>query len=167
MIIAETWVDVAGGAFINDGFFHQSHSDTKDHSADHLAAGGFGIDDFARAVNAEAAGNLNARAKQRLSLEKGWLNWARVKGKTENDLMKLPFKKIFAFRIGFLKPDKDAKNTVKLYNYLGWLYPLVRKFSNKYASTLEEVGRAMINSVTKSYEKQILEVSDIIELSKR
>jgi uncharacterized protein YbjT (DUF2867 family) len=83
------------------------------------------------------------------STEKGSLAWARVKGKTENDLIKLPFKRIFAFRIGFLKPNKDFKNTVKLYNYVGWLYPIVRRFSNKYASTLEEVGKAMINSVRK------------------
>jgi len=81
--------------------------------------------------------------------------------------MKLSFEKVFAFRIGFLKPNKDFKNTGKLYKYVGWLYPVVRKFSNKYASTLEEVGRAMIKGVTKGYEKQILEVSDIIELSKR
>lgn len=101
------------------------------------------------------------------STETGWLNWARVKGKTENDLIKLPFKKVFAFRIGFLKPEKDFKNTVNLYNYLGWLYPLVRAVSNKYASTLGEVGRAMINGATKGYEKQILEVEDIIELARR
>jgi uncharacterized protein YbjT (DUF2867 family) len=101
------------------------------------------------------------------STEKSRLAWARVKGKTENELMKLPFKRVFAFRIGFLKPNKNFKNTGKLYKYLGWLYPLARKFSNKYASTLEEVGQAMISSVTKDYEKQILEVSDIIELSKR
>lgn len=101
------------------------------------------------------------------SSEKGRLNWARVKGKTENDLMKLAFKKVFAFRIGFVKPEKNFKNTVNLYNYFGWLYPIVRAVSNKYASTLEEVGKAMINTVTKGYEKNILEVSDIIELSKR
>jgi uncharacterized protein YbjT (DUF2867 family) len=101
------------------------------------------------------------------STETGRLNWTRVKGKTENDLMKLPFKKVFAFRIGFVKPEKDFKNTVNLYNYLGWLYPIVRAVSSNFASTLAEVGRAMINSVTKGYEKQVLEVADIIELSKR
>lgn len=78
-----------------------------------------------------------------------------------------PSKKVFAFRIGFVKPEKDFKNTVNLYNYLGWLYPIARAVSNNYASTLEEVGKAMINSVKKGYEKQILEVSDIINLSKR
>ena len=100
------------------------------------------------------------------STEKGRLAWARIKGKTENDLMKLPFKRVFAFRIGFLKPEKKFKNTLKLYKYFGWLYPLVRAVSNNYASTLAEVGRAMINAASKGYEKQVLEVEDIVELSK-
>jgi hypothetical protein len=101
------------------------------------------------------------------STETGRLAWTRVKGKTENDLMKLPFKRVFAFRIGMLKPEKNFKNTVNLYNYLGWLYPIARAISSNFASTLEEVGKAMINSATKGYEKNILEVSDIIELSNR
>ena len=101
------------------------------------------------------------------SSEKGRLAWARIKGKTENDLMKLPFKRAFAFRIGFLKPEKEFKNTLGLYKFVGWLYPLVRAVSNKYASTLAEVGRAMINCASIGYEKQVLEVEDIIELSKR
>lgn len=99
------------------------------------------------------------------STEKGRLHWARVKGKTENDLMKLPFKKAFAFRIGFVKPSEGAKNVLAGYKYIGWLYPLIRAVSNNYASTLAEVGEAMIKSVTKGGEKQILEVEDIIKLS--
>jgi uncharacterized protein YbjT (DUF2867 family) len=99
------------------------------------------------------------------STEKGRLAWARVKGKTENDLMKLPFKRVFAFRIGILKPEKEFKNTLKLYKYFGWLYPLVRAVSNRYATTLSEVGAAMINAAAKGGEKQVLEVEDIIKLS--
>jgi len=101
------------------------------------------------------------------STENGRLAWARVKGKTENDLMKLPFRAAYGFRIGFLKPEKGYKNTLGLYKYLGWLYPLVRGVTNKYASTLPEVGRAMIACATEGYEKPVLEVEDIIELSKR
>lgn len=101
------------------------------------------------------------------STEKGSLHWARVKGKTENDLMKLPLKKAFAFRIGFVKPSKGAKNILTGYKFIGWLYPLVRAVSNNYASTLAEVGQAMIKSVTNGYEKQVLEVEDIIKLSQR
>jgi uncharacterized protein YbjT (DUF2867 family) len=101
------------------------------------------------------------------STEESSLHWARVKGKTENDLMKLGFKRAFAFRIGFVKPSKGAKNVLTAYKYVGWLYPLVRAVSNNYASTLSEVGQAMIKSVTKGYEKQVLEVEDIIKLSQR
>jgi uncharacterized protein YbjT (DUF2867 family) len=101
------------------------------------------------------------------STEKGRLNWARVKGKTENDLMKLFPERAFAFRIGFLKPEKHFKNTLKPYKYFGWLYPLIRGVSDKYASTLSEVGRAMINCAAEGYEKPVLEVEDIIKLSQR
>jgi nucleoside-diphosphate-sugar epimerase len=101
------------------------------------------------------------------STEKGKLGWARVKGKTENDLMKMPFKRVYAFRPGFLKPTQGLKNAGKLYAYLNWLYPIIRGISTKYASTLEEFGRAMIGSAATGYEKQILEVEDIIKLSER
>ncbi|MGH7492965.1 MAG: NAD-dependent epimerase/dehydratase family protein [bacterium] len=99
--------------------------------------------------------------------EKGNTRWARVKGKTENDLMKLPFKKVYAFRPGFLQPTKGLKNTLSLYKTLGWLYPFVRAVFPNRASTLRELGLAMINSVTKGYEKQILEVKDIVALSRK
>ncbi len=99
------------------------------------------------------------------STEKGRLNWARVKGKTENDLMKLPFRRVFAFRIGFVKPDANAKNTLGMYKFIGWLFPLVKAVSNNYATSLPEVGKAMINCTKKGYEKQILEVADIIKLA--
>ncbi|HEY8560041.1 MAG TPA: NAD-dependent epimerase/dehydratase family protein [Pyrinomonadaceae bacterium] len=101
------------------------------------------------------------------STEKGRLAWARVKGKTENDLMKLFPQRAYGFRIGFLKPEKEYKNTLSFYKFVDWLYPIVRAVTDKYASTLGEVGRAMINAAAKGYEKPVLEVEDIIELSKR
>lgn len=101
------------------------------------------------------------------SSEQGGMNWARVKGKTENDLMKLSFKKVYAFRPGFLKPGKEQKNVLKAYNYFGWLYPIFKFFSRNSGSTLKELGLAMINVVTKGYEKQVVEVKDILILSKR
>jgi uncharacterized protein YbjT (DUF2867 family) len=100
------------------------------------------------------------------STEKGKLMWARVKGKTENDLMKLPFKKVFAFRPGFILPTKGLKNVHKYYSVFNVLYPIFKVLLPKYVSTLRELGVAMINSATKGYEKQILEVPDIIKLSK-
>ncbi|HEY5534452.1 MAG TPA: NAD-dependent epimerase/dehydratase family protein [Ignavibacteria bacterium] len=100
------------------------------------------------------------------STEKGRIMWAKVKGKTENDLMKLPFRKVFNFRPGFMQPTKGLKNTLGFYKYISWLYPLMRRIMPKFFSTLKELALAMIHSATIGYDKQILEVKDIIELSK-
>lgn len=101
------------------------------------------------------------------STEKGRMKWARVKGKTENDLIKLPFKKVFAFRPGFMLPERGAKNVHGYYAVFRILYPALRAIFPGFVSTLKEVGIAMINSITQGYEKSVLEVKDIIELSKR
>jgi len=101
------------------------------------------------------------------STEKGRLMWARVKGKTENDLMKLPFKRVVAFRPGFLQPAKDAKNILAVYKAFGWIVPVVRAVFPHYVITLKELGLAMIHSVIQGYEKQTLEVRDIAELARR
>lgn len=99
------------------------------------------------------------------SSEKGKLMWSRIKGKTENDLMKLPFKKTYNFRPGIIEPTKGLKNTLGFYKYTGWLIPVVRLFMP--VVTLKQIGTSMIHCVTKGFEKQILEVKDIIELSKK
>lgn len=101
------------------------------------------------------------------SSEKGRLNWARVKGKTENDLMKLPFKKAYAFRPGFMLPEKDAKNAHNYYSVFRFLYPVLHFLMPKFVSTLQTVAVAMIKIVLKGYEKPVLEVPDIVELSQR
>jgi hypothetical protein len=100
------------------------------------------------------------------STEKGKMMWARVKGKTENDLMKLPFKQVYNFRPGFMRATKGMKNTLKYYKYVGWLYPVLRFAFPKFVITLKELGLAMINSAVKGYGKNILEVKDILILSK-
>jgi hypothetical protein len=101
------------------------------------------------------------------STEKGRLNWARVKGKTENDLMKLPFMKAYAFRPGFMLPAKEAKNVHGYYAIFRILYPPLRALFPRFVSTLKEVAIAMINSVTYGYEKPVLEVEDILILSQK
>ena len=101
------------------------------------------------------------------STEKGKSMWARVKGKTENDLMKLPFKKVFPFRPGFIKPTVGMKNTHKFYKYINWLFPIGRALYPKGFCTLKEVGLAMINSVNLAEDRKIIEGKDIIELSKK
>ena len=101
------------------------------------------------------------------SSEKGKIMWARVKGKTENDLMKMKFKKVYNFRPGYLHPTKGLRYSHSYYKWVGFLYPVLRFIFPKYISTLKELGLAMINSVSKGSDKHILEVKDIIELSKR
>jgi hypothetical protein len=100
------------------------------------------------------------------SSEKGRQMWARVKGKTENDLLKLPFKASYMFRPAFIEPTKGLKNTLELYRYVGWLIPIMRTVSPNYISKLSDIGLSMIKSVTKGYEKGVLEVSDIKKLAK-
>lgn len=101
------------------------------------------------------------------SSEKGKSMWARVKGKTENALMRLPFKKAYMFRPGYIHPTKGLKNTLKLYTFFSWLYPVWRSLFPKYVSTLQEVGLAMINTINRGYEKQVLEANDIVKLAGR
>jgi hypothetical protein len=100
------------------------------------------------------------------STEKGKSMWARVKGKTENDLAKLPFKAEYNFRPGYMHPTKGLKNTQKYYTYLSWLYPFLRLFFSKHLLTLKDVGLAMIHVTQKGYTKNVLEVSDI-QLAKK
>ena len=100
------------------------------------------------------------------SSEHGRLMWARVKGKTENDLMKLPFKRVYAFRPGMLLPTPGMKNTLKYYKYITWLYPLLRLVAPSTVSTLKELGLAMIHVASKGYGTPILEVNDIVAASK-
>lgn len=100
------------------------------------------------------------------STEQGRTMWARVKGKSENDLMKLPFKAAFAFRPAYLHPSPALKNTSKYYTYISWLYPILRSVLPNYACTLKELGMAMIHVALRGYEKPILEVKDIVALAK-
>lgn len=100
------------------------------------------------------------------SSEKGRLMWARVKGKTENDLAKLPFKAFYAFRPGFLIPTEGAKNSLPAYKYIAWLTPVVRPFFPGMVGSLEELGKAMINVAKYGFRKRVLEVKDIREASK-
>lgn len=99
------------------------------------------------------------------SSEKGRSMWARVKGKTENDLMKLPFDKVFAFRPGFMKATPGLKNTLPAYKYISWLYPIGRALSPNGFCTLREVGQAMIRTVNSSDRRGILKGKDIIALA--
>lgn len=99
------------------------------------------------------------------STEKGRSMWARVKGKTENDLLNLPFKAAYMFRPGFIKPTKGLKNAYKAYKFFTPFYPVLRKLFPKYVVTLEEIGLAMINVTLLGSDKKVLECKDIAGLS--
>ena len=100
------------------------------------------------------------------STEKGKVMWARVKGKTENDLLNL-FNNAYMFRPGYINPIKGLKNTYKIYKFVAPLYPLWKMLFGKYVVTLEDVGKAMINVTLNGYEAKVLECKDITEAAKR
>lgn len=98
--------------------------------------------------------------------ESGRSGWARVKGKTENDLAKLPFRETFAFRPGFIKPTQGLTKTHSFYKYVNWLFPIGRAVYPKAFCTMKELGLAMINVAKNGYSKRIIEGNDIIALGK-
>jgi len=99
------------------------------------------------------------------STEHGKMMWARVKGQTENDLLKLPFK-AYMFRPGFMRPTRGLQHAHKFYAYINWAYPVLRKLLPNYVITLQELGLSMINAALYGYEKPVLEVKDIVALAR-
>ena len=92
-------------------------------------------------------------------------HWARVKGRTENELLALPFRHAYMFRPGLLHPTAGQLHVLKMYRYLGWLYPVIRRLAPASASTLRELGLAMIAAVRDGYPRPVLEVRDIVALA--
>jgi uncharacterized protein YbjT (DUF2867 family) len=98
------------------------------------------------------------------STERGRSMWARVKGKTENHLLRMPFE-AYMFRPGFIQPLKGVRSKTRLYQALydvvGPLYPLLKRLAPGHVTTSENVGRAMISVAASGYMKRILENGDI------
>jgi hypothetical protein len=97
------------------------------------------------------------------SSEKGRIMWARVKGKTENDLAKLGFKAEYNFRPGAMSPFDDQKNWKTAYKVI---VKIIKVFAPKSIISMHELGKAMINTVLIGFPKNILEIPDIKRLSK-
>ena len=91
--------------------------------------------------------------------EQGKVMWARVKGKAENALAKLPFKGVYNFRPGLMKPTPGQKHIKTAYKPIKVLYPLFNLFLP--GLTLTQVGQAMIKCVQHGAPKTVLEVEDI------
>jgi len=104
------------------------------------------------------------------SSEKGRMMWARVKGKTENDLLNMGFQQAFMFRPGMIIPLRGIKSKTKsyqfMYDYFMWLVKLVKAISPNSVVTTTQIGLAMINSMRNGYSKTILTPKDILVLSK-
>ena len=100
------------------------------------------------------------------SSEQGRIAWARVKGATENALLRL-FRNGYMFRPGMMKATPGQKNLPALYRYLFWVYPIGRALFPASFCTLQELARAMINAASRGYGKRVLEVADIVKLAKR
>ena len=98
------------------------------------------------------------------SSEQRRLAWARVKGATENALIRL-FRHAYMFRPAFMKATPGQKNLKISYKLFAWLYPIGRALYPAGFCTLQEVGRAMINAAVKGYPKKIREVKDIVKLA--
>jgi uncharacterized protein YbjT (DUF2867 family) len=105
------------------------------------------------------------------STEQGRVMWARVKGRTENALMRLPFQAVYIFRPGFIQPLHGIKSRTPLYNaiytVLGPLYPILNAIAPRYVTTTEQVGRAMIAVAAHGAPQRILENRDINEAARR
>jgi len=99
------------------------------------------------------------------STERGRSMWARVKGKTENDLLGLPFKAAYMFRPGVIVPLDGVQSRTKLYRVLyvilGPLLPLLRGRFPKYVTSTQQIGRAMLKVAKQGWGKRVLESSDI------
>jgi len=95
--------------------------------------------------------------------------WARVKGQTENALLRLPFKAVYMFRPGAIVPLHGIRSKTTMvrisYAVVGPLLPLLRAMFPRYVTDTERLGRAMIVVAKRSAAKQVLESSDINELS--
>lgn len=103
------------------------------------------------------------------SSEKGKIMWARVKGKTENALLSMPFKKAYMFRPGYIQPMRGIKSKTKLYAVLYAVFkPLyfVLKYFESFVTNTETLAKAMIYVVSRGYEKNILESKDINKIVK-
>ena len=98
------------------------------------------------------------------STEHGKTMWARVKGGTENELLRL-FRRGVMFRPGMMLATPGQKNLMGWYHALAWIYPVGRRLWPSAFCTLREVAQAMINAADFGSPKKVLEVQDIVALA--
>lgn len=101
--------------------------------------------------------------------ERGPRMWARVKGKTENALLALPFKRAYMLRPAYIQPLRGVRSKTALYQAfyraLGFLYPVLRRLAPRYVTTTVNVGRALVRLAAEGDDKRILVTADINRLA--
>jgi uncharacterized protein YbjT (DUF2867 family) len=99
------------------------------------------------------------------STERGRVMWARVKGATENALLKMPFRSAFMFRLGFMQPLDGIRSRTRLYQMfyvvLAPAMPLLRRAFPRFITTTRELGRAMLEVARNGWPRPVLEAKDI------
>jgi uncharacterized protein YbjT (DUF2867 family) len=99
------------------------------------------------------------------STERGRLMWARVKGRTENTLLKIPFEAVFLFRPAYIQPLHGIRTKTAwygaLYAVVKPFYPVLKTLFPNYVTTTECVGRAMLNATKRGFPNPVLENRDI------
>ena len=102
------------------------------------------------------------------STEQGPQRWARVKGKTENDLLKLPFKAAYMFRPAGIQPLHGVRSKTAwvqaIYVVAAPLLSYLARTAPRFMTTSEQLGRAMIKVARDGYPKPVLESEDINSL---
>jgi uncharacterized protein YbjT (DUF2867 family) len=104
------------------------------------------------------------------STERGRSMWARVKGKTENALLRLPFKAVYLFRPGVIEPLNGARSKTRSYRLFYTaaksLLPMLRALFPNHILSTEDIGQAMLAVARHGAAKAVLEVADIRALSR-
>jgi len=102
--------------------------------------------------------------------EKGGTMWARIKGKAENDLQKMPFKGAYMFRPAYIQPMHGATSKTRsyriLYKVLSPLYPVWRTLLPNMVTTTEHLARAMLELAKHGSDQHIFESRDIEKLGR-
>ncbi|MCQ6569035.1 hypothetical protein ACQVPJ_17450 [Bacillus mycoides] len=97
------------------------------------------------------------------STESGRTIWARVKGRTENELLRLPFKAAYMFRPGLIIPANVVKSKTKSYQLM---YDVMKPFNPLLKRFYEQLGRAMVRVGKDGYSRSIIESSDLKKIGK-
>jgi len=99
------------------------------------------------------------------SSERGRSMWARVKGRTENTLLRMPFRAAYMFRPGFIVPLDGIQSKTRSYRIFYWVLapvlPLLRRGFPKSILTTREIGEAMLIVARRGAPKAVLETGDL------